>query len=130
MQRCRCGSRRVYKRCCQPWHQGAVPPTPEELMRSRYTAYVLGDVDYIMKTTAAISPHREQDSEAWRLSIQAFCEGVRFVSLTVLDADYPGGDVAYVRFRVDLRQGLKKVGFEEHSRFVKLDGVWFYDRGV
>ena len=63
--RCRCHSRRAYKRCCEPLHQGRPAATPEALMRSRYTAYAMGLVDYVMDTTAAGSPHRVSDRAAW-----------------------------------------------------------------
>lgn len=50
---CPCGSGLVLEACCQRYLSGqAWPPTPEALMRSRYTAYVLHDDDYIMKTWA------------------------------------------------------------------------------
>lgn len=42
---CPCGSQIEYKSCCGVYHQGArVAPTPEALMRSRYTAYSLGNI--------------------------------------------------------------------------------------
>ena len=43
-----------YARCCQPWHDGLAAgvhaPTPEALMRSRYSAYVIGLIDYLLAT--------------------------------------------------------------------------------
>ena len=47
---CPCDSGQTYVDCCGPWHaglaQGLHAPTPETLMRSRYSAYVLGLIDY------------------------------------------------------------------------------------
>lgn len=41
-----------YANCCQPYHTGnAIPQTAEALMRSRYAAYVLQNIDYIVATT-------------------------------------------------------------------------------
>ena len=41
---CPCGSGRSYAACCRPAHDGSVPPpTPEALMRARYSAFALGD---------------------------------------------------------------------------------------
>ncbi len=54
VQPCPCGSEEVYADCCGVWHQGlasgAHAPTPQELMRSRYSAYVLGLLEYLNAT--------------------------------------------------------------------------------
>ncbi|MEO0565894.1 MAG: YchJ family metal-binding protein, partial [Chloroflexota bacterium] len=44
---CPCGSGRAYKACCRPYHQGKNPPTPEALMRARYSAYAAGEVRFV-----------------------------------------------------------------------------------
>ncbi|RZJ74933.1 MAG: hypothetical protein EOO47_20450, partial [Flavobacterium sp.] len=49
---CPCGSGNNYSNCCQPYHQNTtLPPTPEALMRSRYTAYTMNLADYLLATT-------------------------------------------------------------------------------
>jgi hypothetical protein len=59
---CPCGSRLLYKQCCQPYHdKKALPPTPEALMRSRYSAYSLNIVDYIVETTHPENPLLKKD---------------------------------------------------------------------
>jgi SEC-C motif domain protein len=48
---CPCGSGEVFAQCCRPLHAGERPAaTAEELMRSRYCAYVVGDMDYVWRT--------------------------------------------------------------------------------
>ncbi|MFC5552014.1 YchJ family protein [Massilia aerilata] len=48
---CPCGSTLPILRCCGPYIAGAeLPPTAEKLMRSRYTAYVMGVEDYLRAT--------------------------------------------------------------------------------
>jgi SEC-C motif-containing protein len=48
---CPCGSGRVYDACCGPLHRGtARAATPEQLMRSRFAAYALGETDYVFRT--------------------------------------------------------------------------------
>jgi SEC-C motif-containing protein len=48
---CPCGSPRPILGCCGPYIAGAeLPPTAEALMRSRYTAYVMGDEAYLRAT--------------------------------------------------------------------------------
>ncbi|MFM0874673.1 YchJ family metal-binding protein, partial [Klebsiella pneumoniae] len=48
---CPCGSGDPLDDCCGRYHQGHPAPTAEALMRSRYSAYGLGLVDYLRDTT-------------------------------------------------------------------------------
>lgn len=49
---CPCGSVNAYSICCKPYHTKHFnPTTPEALMRSRYCAYVLHLIDYLVETT-------------------------------------------------------------------------------
>ena len=45
MTPCPCGSGTAYGACCGPLHDGAPAATAEALMRSRYTAFAVGDAD-------------------------------------------------------------------------------------
>jgi SEC-C motif domain protein len=51
---CPCGLEASFAQCCGQWHagfaQGVHAPTPEALMRSRYSAYVVGDLAYLLGT--------------------------------------------------------------------------------
>ncbi|PLA74354.1 hypothetical protein CYQ88_06600 [Hydrogenovibrio sp. SC-1] len=50
---CPCGSKKTYSNCCEPFHLGqATAQTAEALMRSRYSAYVLENETYLLKTWA------------------------------------------------------------------------------
>lgn len=50
--KCPCQSTQTYQNCCEPFHnQTATPTTAEQLMRSRYSAFVLQNIDYIINTT-------------------------------------------------------------------------------
>ena len=48
---CPCCLSLTYEQCCKPYHDGALCPTAEKLMRSRYTAYVLCLPTYLIATT-------------------------------------------------------------------------------
>jgi SEC-C motif-containing protein len=50
MSACPCGSGRVLDECCGRYHAGEAAPDAEALMRSRYSAYVLGLEDYLRAT--------------------------------------------------------------------------------
>ena len=47
---CPCGSGIVLDACCGHYHAGTPAPDAQTLMRSRYSAYVLGLVDYLVRT--------------------------------------------------------------------------------
>ncbi|MGY0645653.1 MAG: YchJ family protein, partial [Paraglaciecola chathamensis] len=48
---CFCGSELHFAQCCQPYLQGlSTPSTPEQLMRSRYSAYASGHFQYVLDT--------------------------------------------------------------------------------
>lgn len=50
---CPCGSNKPFDYCCRPIVEGQkAAPTAEALMRSRYTAFALGAIDYLIDTTA------------------------------------------------------------------------------
>ena len=48
---CYCGSLKSYNNCCEIAHKNlAEVETAEQLMRSRYSAFVLADGDYLMQS--------------------------------------------------------------------------------
>lgn len=48
-KRCPCGTGLPYGECCGPIHRGErEPATAEALMRSRFTAFAIGDVDWLL----------------------------------------------------------------------------------
>jgi SEC-C motif-containing protein len=117
---CPCGSGRRYSQCCQPWHDGAAAPTAEALMRSRYTAYVLGMEGYLLSTW-----HPSTRPE--KLDLQA--EGQpKWLGLTV-KLHLPAGDAAQVEFVARYREGGRGHRLHEISRFVREDGRWSYVDG-
>lgn len=122
---CPCCSGRKYKKCCRPLHLGQPPASAEALMRSRYAAYAVGLVDYIIDTTHPASPHASADRGAWRADISHFVTTTGFERLDV-SAHEPGDAQAHVTFTAHLRQGGRPVEMTERSRFLKVDGRWRY----
>jgi SEC-C motif domain protein len=117
---CPCCSGQEYSACCKPYHEGAWAPTPLSLMRSRYSAYALGRVDYIIRTTHPQSPYFEPDRKKWETAIQAFCNTTQFEKLEIVAS---GDD--WVHFIAHLKQD-KALLLEEKSRFAKVDSHWLY----
>ena len=122
---CPCGSERKYKKCCGLLHRGGRAPSPEALMRSRYSAYALGLVDYILHTADPAGPH---GGVSQRASVVAFCRDTRFEALEVLDAS-ESGDRGTVSFRARLSRGGVDVSFGERSAFRRIEGRWLYLSG-
>ena len=95
-------------------------------MRSRYSGYALGLVDYILATTHPDGPHHGRYGQ--REDVRAFCENTDFQGLEVLDAAMDG-DHGTVRFQATLRQAGRDASFGEHSVFYRVNGRWLYHSG-
>lgn len=117
--RCPCGTGSELDACCGPFLRGdADPPTAEWLMRSRYTAHVLGDVTYVMRTWHPSTRPAIADDD----------ESTTWLGLEVLDVVKGGmldaeGEVEFVA-RHDAGT------LHERSRFVRMDGRWSYLDGT
>lgn len=122
---CPCMSHKPYEECCAPYHKGAAPPTAVALMRSRFSAYALGKVDYLVETTHPESPQIESPLSRWKEEISLFSQKTRFADLEILSTT-EHGSCATVRFRATLFQGKKEVSFTEESFFLKVEGRWLY----
>jgi len=126
---CPCGSGRKLKKCCGLYHRGR-PAPPEALMRSRYTAYAIGNVEYLIRTTHPEGPHWNADTAAWGAELAEYCKHTDFAGLTVLEhsVDEDAGR-GHVTFRADLRQDGRAVGFTERSLFLRHGNRWLYHSG-
>ncbi len=121
---CPCGSRVKYKKCCAIYHKGALPKTALELMKSRYVAYAVGDASYIIKTTHPNNPDYSEDRKAWKESIELFSKETEFLGLEIVEF-IEADEEAFVTFKAKLSSG----DMEEKSRFLKVNGRWFYESG-
>jgi len=91
---CPCGSGASYTHCCQPSHNGSPAPTAERLMRSRYCAYTLGLIDYLIVTTLPAQQPRLEVAQ-----MRAWSEQSRWLGLEVEKVnDGAGGNRAQVTF--------------------------------
>jgi SEC-C motif domain protein len=127
--RCPCHSGRRYKRCCQPYHQGVAPPDPASLMRSRYAAYAIGLVDYVVATTDPDGPQWNGETDRWREEIRQFGLRTSFLGLQLLSQD-AGPDQGTVHFQAELRVGDRDASFAELSLFTRDTGRWKYHSGT
>ncbi|MCP5100031.1 MAG: zinc chelation protein SecC [Chloroflexi bacterium] len=128
MSQCPCHSGQPYKICCQPFHNGKKPPTPVALMRSRYAAYALDKVGYVVKTEYPNSPRLKKDVVGFRKEVKVFCQTTDFIGLQILAESKPGEVPATVTFHAVLMQQGHDVSFTECSLFELVKGRWFYVR--
>ncbi len=96
-------------------------------MRSRYTAYALGNAHHIMDTTHPTSPHYQEDADVWSAEISAFCRQTDFLGLQIRTSSTQG-ERGHVEFAADLRQSGHTSQMVENSLFVQQDGRWLYVR--
>lgn len=127
-QLCPCESLKSYVDCCKRYHDGVLPPNALALMRSRYSAYALHIVNYIIQTTHPENLSFTLDILKWRQQISEFCESTKFEGLTILEF-IDGKESASVTFTAKLTQNNQDVSFTEKSFFVKIDGKWLYKKG-
>lgn len=121
---CPCGSGQKYKKCCAPYHKGAIPKNALLLMKSRYSAYAVGNSGYIIKTTHPNNSDYTEDTKAWKRSIDLFCQKTQFQGLKILEW-IDGEEEAFVTFKALLSSGA----LTEKSRFLKVDKRWLYRNG-
>jgi SEC-C motif-containing protein len=126
---CPCGSLKKYKKCCKVFHNGSNPKTAEELMRSRFTAYILNDADYIIKTTHSDNQDYTLNIESWKKDIINFSDYTDFIKLEIFES-IEGETESFVKFRATLQQDNLDASFTENSRFLKINDKWFYVDGT
>jgi SEC-C motif-containing protein len=105
--------------CCGVCHAGQAAPDAESLMRSRYSAFVLGDVPYLLATWHSSQRPAELTLET----------GAKWLGLEIKQHRLISADSAEVEFVARFRVGGKAVRQHERSRFVREDGRWFYFDG-
>jgi SEC-C motif-containing protein len=115
---CPCGSGSRFDGCCAPLLRGAHAPTAERLMRSRYTAFVVGDDAYL-----AGSWHPGTRPAALELDPSLRWTGLEIVGTS---AGGPSDRRGTVEFRAGWRDGRETGILHETSRFVFQSGCWWY----
>ncbi|MGH1336966.1 MAG: YchJ family protein [Aureispira sp.] len=127
LEACPCGSGNAYAACCQPIIENAsTAPTAESLMRARYTAHVLNEADFIVKTTHVSTYRADHHQE-----IVNWVTSTTWKQLDVLETHQGGttDEEGYVLFRALYEQdGVAKV-HDEYSYFKKEEGVWYFVQG-
>ena len=115
---CPCKSGLEYEKCCKPLiEREKEASTPLELMRSRYSAFVLGEIEYLIYSDT-------RSTQADKEELSAFSKGVEWIGLDIVNADEDT-----VEFKAYYNAGGSTHLLHEKSRFVQVEGVWKYDTG-
>ena len=127
MKKCPCGSGRSYSECCQPYITGKVKaPTAEALMRSRYTAYVEHEIDYIINTCVQRGKKDIDPKSTREWSEQSTWLGLTIISTENGSVDDENGTVEFKALYE--RDGVKET-HHETAKFKKENGEWLYSEG-
>ncbi|GLP72413.1 UPF0225 protein [Streptomyces sp. TUS-ST3] len=112
---CPCGLQETYDNCCGRFHRGeSAAPTPEALMRSRYSAFVRLEREYLLRTWHPRTRPGSLDLDA----------GMRWTGLEILDTT--DGSAFHSSGTVTFRASFKGGSLHERSRFERVDGAWVY----
>lgn len=119
---CPCESGQIYGGCCGPYLAGMdSAPTAEALMRSRYTACVDENSDYLKATWHP--DFRPGSVEA--------VSGQKWLGLKIkrTEAGGPDDESGVVEFVARFKIGGKGHRLHEVSQFVRQNGNWYYTTG-
>jgi SEC-C motif-containing protein len=122
-QMCPCGVGLPYVACCGRWHAGPdrlKAPDAPALMRSRYTAFVLDDLDYLLDTWHASTRPITLDPNP---------PGMQWLGLELRAHASPSDDHATVEFVARSKFAGRAQRMHEVSRFTREDGIWQYVDG-
>jgi len=119
--KCPCGANVDYALCCELIITGNAPAvTPEQLMRSRYSAYATKNADYIFNTYASSSQPiiSQQDILDW-------ANQTTWLNLNII-AHHSTAEFGSVEFIATYQHAMQKFELHEISRFIKEHGQWRY----
>lgn len=125
---CPCGSALPFSECCEPIINGKrEAATCLELMRSRYVAFTMADIDYLLRSHhASTRPVKE------RKQMKKWAESVQWMGLAILSTKEGNAqdDAGYVEFRALYLENGQMQQIHENSRFKRENNRWFYVSGV
>lgn len=124
---CHCGRAASYTECCEKIHNNtAQAQTAEDLMRARYSAFVVGDIDFIMKSHLG-----DSKDEADREALQTWSKESEWLGLEVVSTEKGAVEdkTGVVEFKAQFKAGGEKHTHHERASFAKVDGYWVFEDG-
>ena len=127
MSQCPCGSKELYTDCCEIYISGTKnPETAEKLMRSRYTAYVNVEIDYLFET---LHPDNRGDHDS--KNAKDWAQSSEWIDLEIVNTKDGGPEDSegVVEFCANYRQKGSRLKHHEIATFKKLDDKWYFEDG-
>lgn len=126
MVQCYCGSGTSFSECCQPLIEGKVhAESPEALLRSRYSAFVVENISYIGDTVHPAMKHEFDENGIREWSTNSKWLGLEIVKTEGGAIDDEKGTVHFIAKYENNGKGLEH---NEVAEFRKKNDRWyFYD---
>ncbi|NQV60960.1 MAG: YchJ family protein [Alphaproteobacteria bacterium] len=123
MSECPCGSAKPLDACCGPYIDGALAPTAEATMRSRYSAHVLGNADYLVATLS-----NDQRADYDKEETEQSFAGTKWLGLEIRKTKLGGeaDETGEVEFVARYRTGKQLTAHHELSFFTREEGRWVF----
>lgn len=121
---CYCGNNKTYKTCCEVFHlNNGKTETAQQLMRSRYSAFVLANGDYLMQTH-----HSSTRPTSEKKEIVKWAKSVEWIKLEVLETTkgLEKDEKGTVTFNAYFYDSESVDVIHEKSAFVKENNNWKY----
>ena len=121
---CPCCSGASFSDCCQSLLEGReIADTAEQLMRSRYCAHAIGQIQYIVDTW-----EREQRLQLDIAAIKTWALNSEWLGLQILTSNNGsvGDDTGEVEFAASFKSEGRVQLHRETSQFVCRDGRWYF----
>ncbi len=125
--------RLAYAECCQPLHSGqANASSPEALMRSRYSAYVLQLYPYIVETYDATQRAQLTSEQIAQSALNTHWLGLMVLNSKILPCKQNSEDqfIGEVEFKVFYSEDKQLYCLHERSDFIQEQGRWVYTTGT
>jgi SEC-C motif domain protein len=127
MDLCPCGSDKPFADCCKPVIEGLRPAlTAEQLMRSRYSAYVKKQIEYLR-----MSLHPDNRNDFDEKNTRQWAESSEWHGMEIVETKGGGPEdtEGQVEFIVSFSQNGTRMKHHELGNFRKADGIWYFETG-
>ncbi|MBE1298915.1 MAG: hypothetical protein GJ680_03255 [Alteromonadaceae bacterium] len=122
--KCYCCSGKSFNECCHPFLEGSnKAATPEQLMRSRFSAYCLENYEYVLNTYAPLNRKGLSVVELANSAKDTFWLGLQVLQSHNRDSD------GIVEFIATYASGKSIYSMHERSSFATIHGTWYYTTG-
>lgn len=128
-QNCPCGSNEKYKRCCFPYLQGKNIDHVERLLRARYVASSIGQIEFLWNSLHPEAPRKIHDTfKVYQAELQVSV-GWNYTELIILDGIVNEKDAKIVSF-VRMDDNGQDLSYLEEAEYQVFEGQWFYKDGL